>query len=198
MRYDETVVRAQGQGAVEYGIAHGGPVVVFIKVGRGGDCYGFEDKYLKMAYFLREQYGCTVVCASNPVNLPVTYPTDAAFLSAYLKEQESTASRVYTVGSSNGALQTLELARSLLAVDGLLLVNMPLMINYHKTKAALRELSDRRIVGVWGERDPSAPYVRFVENLGLPNSQIEIIPNADHCFTGMTEHFLELPKLLFL
>ena len=198
MRYDETVVRAQGQGAVEYGIAHGGPVVVFIKVGRGGDCYGFEDKYLKMAYFLREQYGCTVVCASNPVNLPVTYPTDAAFLSAYLKEQESTASRVYTVGSSNGALQTLELARSLSAVDGLLLVNMPLMINYHKTKAALRELSDRRIVGVWGERDPSAPYVRFVENLGLPNSQIEIIPNADHCFTGMTEHFLELPKRWFL
>ena len=122
MKYDEILCREYAGYAVEYGIAWGGPVVVFVKAGRGGSCFGFEDKYLKMAHLLKERWNCSVICASNPAGAPATVAEDGALV----RELFPTADRVYAVGSSNGAYQVLELAKGNPNVKNLLTVNLPL------------------------------------------------------------------------
>ena len=51
---------------IDYGIVEGNNIVVFIKAGQNGSLYGYQNKYIKMARRLKEKYGCSVICSSNP------------------------------------------------------------------------------------------------------------------------------------
>jgi hypothetical protein len=78
----------------------------------------------------------------------------------------------------------------------MVLVNMPLMMNFHKIKEALSR-ADTEIRFVYGEKDPSISYVPFLRNAGqkegnLARVEILTVKGADHNFAGMTDAFMEL------
>ena len=73
----------------------------------------------------------------------------------------------------------------------MLLVNMPLMINFHKTKRWLAEISQTDVIAVYGERDPSYSYLPFI-NGRMDNLEVRIIPGADHNFAGRIDMFVAL------
>lgn len=53
---------------INYGIIKGNSTIIFIKAGQDGSCYGYQDKYLKIAKSLNVKYGFSVICSSNPFN----------------------------------------------------------------------------------------------------------------------------------
>ncbi|MBE6845847.1 MAG: hypothetical protein E7508_09125 [Ruminococcus sp.] len=178
---------------LEYGIIHGNENIVFIKAGAGGSFYGYEDKYLKMARLLNSINGCTVVCASN--NDKTSFERyDVKIIQDFIAE--TTAPKLYYIGVSNGAVQGIMSAAEKYDFEHLLLINMPLMINYHKLMRKMEQVGTR-ITFVYGEKDPSAFYVPMLQNRIKENVNIEIVPGADHQFKGMLDEFVNLGIKVF-
>ena len=104
------------------------------------------------------------------------------------------------IGASMGATQGLVLATRHFAFRPMLLINMPLMINFHKIKDALaRAKAD--VTFVYGKEDPSHPYLPYLEQAAERTShiggrRIEVIEGADHNFGGHLEEFIALGRLL--
>ena len=195
MAFDQinTVVQPDGL-KTEYGLIHGNNRVVIIKAGAGGSYIGYEEKYLKIARRLRNTYGCTVLCLSN-------YASDSFERGDVAVIRELLAGMVgeiqlYYVGNSNGSTQGLLTAAKFFDFRRMVLVNMPLMMNFHKIKEALTH-ADTEIRFVYGEKDPSISYVPFLRNASskegnFARTEIVTVDGADHNFAGMTDAFMEL------
>ena len=199
MRFDieKTVIKEDGL-KIEYGLIHGNNRgchrVVIIKAGAGGSYIGYEEKYLKIARRLRDTRGCTVLCLSN-------YASDSFERGDVTVIRELLAGmggeiQLYYIGSSNGSTQGLLDATQYFDFRRMVLVNMPLMMNFHKIKEALNR-ADTEIRFVYGEKDPSISYVPFLRNAGqkegnLARAEIVTVKGADHNFAGMTDVFMEL------
>ena len=138
---------------VEYGCVVGNNKIVYIKAGMGGNYLGYENKYLKIARKLNEKHGCSVLCVSNPTPLPIS--VDQTILDAFIKDNDINNPEMFFFGHSNGCVKGLELGASGITFTRMLLVNMPLMINFHKSIEALSEISQKRVIFVYGEHDPS-------------------------------------------
>ena len=61
---------------IDYGIMEGNNKIIFIKSGQDGTIYGYQNKYLNIAYTINKKYGYTVICSSNPFD--GTNPLDNA------------------------------------------------------------------------------------------------------------------------
>lgn len=195
MKFDVFNTAALPDGVkAEYGVIRGNSSVVIIKAGSGGSCVGDGDRYLKLGKMLHDSAGCTVVCFSNFSN-DSFLRADAAVIRELVSQLPEEA-RLYFIGVSNGATQGLIDAAKEFPFRRMLLVNMPLMINFHKIKDALtRVATDIRFV--YGERDPSITYVPFLElvtgrDTCAARAEIVRVPQADHNFAGMTDTFLSL------
>ena len=193
--FDNTYKTVYEENEVEYGCIVGNNKIVYIKAGMGGSYLGYEDKYLKIANRLRDKYGCSVICVSNPVPLPIC--VDQMILNTFIKEQGIDNSEMFFFGHSNGAVKGLELAASGVAFKRIVLVNMPLMLNFHKTVQWIESISETDVVTVYGETDPSYRYIPFLKNKKLDNVEIIEVAGADHNFKGMMQDFLEFPEMLF-
>ena len=179
---------------IGYGLIHGNDRIVIIKAGAGGSYIGYEEKYLKMAQLLHDTHGCTVLCLSN-------YASDSFECGDVAVIRELLAGmggeiQLYYVGNSNGSTQGLLNATQYFDFRRMVLVNMPLMMNFHKIKEALNR-ADTEIRFVYGEKDPSISYVPFLRNAGqkkgnLARAEIVTVKGADHNFAGMTDVFMEL------
>lgn len=180
---------------VEYGCIVGNNKIVYIKAGMGGSYLGYEDKYLKIANRLHDKYGCSVICVSNPVPLPIC--VDQTILNTFIKERGIDKPKMFFFGHSNGGAKGLELAASGVPFKRMVLVNMPLMFNFHKTLQWIESIAETDIVTVYGEIDPSYRYIPFLENRKLDNVEIIEVAGADHNFKGMMQEFLEFPEMLF-
>lgn len=190
MQYDGTL----RLGGMEYAYVRGDQRIVFIKVGLGGDCYGAEDKYLRMACMLHKQCGCSVIVASNPIEGKSHVEADRQAIAQLVAAQGINAPKLYLFGNSGGCVKGLALA-SECAFVRMVLVNMPLMIDFHKTKRYIAAIPQTEIVAVYGERDPSAPYIPFLQDR-FANLQVRVVQGADHNFCGMTQEFTELSREL--
>lgn len=191
MEFDQ-VLHLEG---ADFGICKGNHTVVFIKSGLGGSMIGHEERYLKMAYRLREQNGCTVIAASNPDDGKEHTERDRQIIEQYVRENHISAPKLLLFGNSNGCIKGLALAQAGVLFERMVLVNMPLMINFHKTKQHLATLAQTEIVAVYGQRDPSFSYIPFLEGKAQHLRVLQIL-DADHNFSGMTQAFLELGDLL--
>lgn len=158
MDFDIFTEREAVGAKTEYGILLGGEATVFIKAGRGGTYRGEGDKYLRFAAFLREKYGASVICSGNHEACKSSLEADISVLREYAR------GGLYLWGTSDGAFKCTEIACAL-PFEKMVLVNMPLMINFHKTKARLAALDASRIAFVYGEADPSFKYVPFLRSL---------------------------------
>lgn len=65
----------------------------------------------------------------------------------------------------------------------------------HFTNAGIQNFNGEMIYIVLGENDPSAPWQGMLHP--KHNARGEIVAGADHSFTGKTEEFIALPKILF-
>ena len=72
---------------------------------------------------------------------------------------------------------------------------MPLMINFHKTKQYITLATQTEIVAIYGQHDPSFPYVPFLDGK-LHNVKVVTVLNADHHFKGMLNDFINLSDML--
>ena len=191
MEFDRTV-QADG---VDYGILRGEGSVVFVKPGLGTDCRGYADKYVLMAHRLRDTCGFRVIVASNPHDGLSHADTDLAVLEQFVGSDPTKAPELLFFGSSNGCIKGLELTARGVSFRRMVLVNMPLMIYFHKTKGYLGAIPRTAVTAVYGERDPSFAYTPFLEGR-FPHVKVMTIPRADHNFTGMREEFILLSRLL--
>ena len=177
---------------IGYGLIHGNDRIVIIKAGAGGNCIGAEEKYLKMARLLHDTYDCTVLCLSNYANDSFVRG-DVAVIRELIAEMGGEV-ELYYIGNSNGSTQGLLTATKYFAFRRMVLVNMPLMLNFHKIKEALTR-ADTEIRFVYGEGDPSISYVPFLRNASakegsLARTEIVTVGGADHNFAGMTDVFI--------
>ena len=174
---------------------NGNHKIVFIKTGLGGNYVGYENKYLIMAHQLRQKYGCSVIVASNPHDGQSHVSQDRQMIEQYIADKQIRFPELYFFGNSNGGTKGLQLADAGVAFRKMILVNMPLMINFHKTKRYISEIPQTKILAVYGEKDPSYSYIPFLDGRA-ENVTVMVVPKADHNFKGMLQEFIALSDLL--
>ena len=171
-----------------FGIVSGNKSLVFIKTGKGGTVYGRDNKYLRIAKRLNEQYGYSVVVSANPVE----YDCDLQLEIDYISDELGAYDEMYFIGISNGAIIGARQGFGINGIQKMLLINGPLMINYHKTIKGIKALGAKPIDVVYGENDPSAMYTVWLDNEKISNCNVSIIPGADHNFAGMEDVFEDI------
>ncbi|MBQ8398777.1 MAG: hypothetical protein IJX08_02290 [Clostridia bacterium] len=176
----------------EYGIINGNSHLLYIKVGNGGDIYGKENKYLRIAKQIRAEHGCSVLVSSNPIDLSIKdcMVLDSAFIDKYFKSTHE----LYAFGNSKGGQMLASYAYLNSKIKRVLSVNAPLMINLHKTKEGLAKFEGERLTMLYGGRDQSMRYLPFLNALLSEGNSTTVIQNADHNFENMLEEFIDLPE----
>lgn len=197
LKFDKEIQsRFKDVAIIDYGIVEGNNIVVFIKAGQNGSLYGYQNKYIKMARRLKEKYGCSVICSSNPFD--GNNPLDNAMkvIEDYAKKFEEY--KIYHLGYSNGALIGAWFGTKYPKIERMALVNGPLMFNYHKTKEGALSFKCESIYFIYGDHDQSIGYTDLLK--GIENDRIKLfIENGqDHHFSKSDEEFQKiLDKYLF-
>ncbi len=195
LEYDKIVhSKLEDIAIIDYGIVRGNETIVFIKAGQDGSMYGYQNKYLKIADSINKKYGYTVICSSNPFD--GTNPLDNAMrvIDDYCNEQDIKDYKIYYMGHSNGALIGAWFGIKYPKIKRMLLVNGPLMYNWHKTKEGIQNFSGERIVLVYGSLDQSFKYTGLIEPLIDEKVKLEIVEGQDHHFSKDTFDFKTLPE----
>lgn len=183
---------------IDYGIISGNNKILFIKSGQDGSVYGYNNKYLKIAKKVNEKYGYTVICSSNPFD--GDNPLDNAFevIKNYCKENSFDDYEIYYMGHSNGALIGLWFGTNYDKITKFLLINGPLMFNWHRTKEVIKNFNKKKLCLVYGEYDQSIKYTELISPLINEKVELKIIENEDHHFSNNFEDYINLPlKFLF-
>ena len=177
---------------IEYGIIKGNNKLFFIKVGNGGSIYGEEDKYLKISRQIHDAYGCSVLVSGNPVEMHIK---DAIVLDfEFIAENFPEVAEVCAFGHSNGGQMLVSYAYMYPIIKNVLAVNVPLMINLHKTKEGIGNFTGNKMHMVYGEKDPSFRYIKILDSKLSPKFSYSTVKNANHMFENMLDEFISLPK----
>lgn len=194
MDFDE-IIR---QNAINYGIIKGNNIIVFIVVGKKGAIYGYKNKYLIMAQTINKEYGYTVICSENISNPENILNTGINIIKNYCIEKKFYEYKIYYIGVSNGAIIGTLYGTDVKEIKKMLLINMPLMINFHKIKEKLKENKDKKIIFIYGSLDPSFKYIELLNYIENTNLKIISIENQNHNFSKDINEFISLPqKYLF-
>ena len=190
MEFDEILHKPFDGEIIDYGIIKGNNTVFFIKAGQDGSMSGYENKYLSIAHNLNKKYGYTTICSSNPFRQ--LNPLDQAM--EVIESYVQSPYQVYYMGQSCGALIGASVGYQYPQIKRMLLINGPMMINWHKTKAGATKFQGEKMVFIYGENDPSFKFVGLLDLVNNPAKSVHIIPGADHNFVGMLEEFEKLPE----
>ena len=180
--YDEIVTHDTG---IEYGIIKGSNKVLYIKVGNGGSIYGYNNKYLEIATDANEEVGCTVVVASNPINIREfdNIKSDMTFIDTYMNYD---IKEIYAFGHSNGGVILSNYSFEYELIKRVLIINAPLNINWHKIKEGLSN-SQAKVTCLYGTNDPSYKYIELLK--AIKNIEIVEVEKADHNFSDHYNEF---------
>ena len=168
---------------IDYGFVFGRDhqKIFLIKTGLNGSIYGYQNKYLKLAYELRDLYGFSVVCASTP---SADIDQMAQFTEIIQSEFEITdTTKIYFMGMSKGAsIGCLEHA-SFPQISRFLLINPPLMINTTKLSRRVQNFAGEMMTFIFGSLDPSAHLASILKLHERENVRVAIVPGQDHYFS---------------
>lgn len=184
---------------IEYGIINGNNIIIFIKSGKNGTIYGYNNKYFKIANNLNKKYGYTVICSSNPFSNDNNSLDDAInVIKNYCNDNNLKDYEIYYMGHSNGGIIGAQFGYKYPSIKRMLLINTPLMINYHKTKEGLIKFNQEQLIMIYGNLDPSYRYTQLLDI--IPNKKIKyfIIDGQDHHFSKNTFDFKKLPEKYLL
>ena len=147
-----------------------------------------------MAHRYQQEYGVTAIVVTNPYNGNNHLEETMRIIHTLKKENYV----VYGMGISNGGRLLAQYSYLYPEIRKLLLVNSPLMINWHKTKAGLGKFQGEYIEFVYGTKDQSYQYAEIVHKIETSaNLKLTSIQDADHQFRGKEEEFEELAQSLF-
>ena len=200
MNFDLTKTRLSDcdDSEIDYGFVFSGDrqKIFLIKAGQDGSIYGYQNKYLKLAYELRDLYGFSVVCASTP---SADIDQMVQFTEIVQSEFEITdTTKIYFMGMSKGAsIGCLEHA-SFPQISRFLLINPPLMINTTKICRCSQNFAGEMMTFVFGSLDPSAHLAGLLKLHERENVRVAIIPGQDHYFSKDGFNLLELIKSTIL
>ena len=167
------------------GYIPGSENILFIKTGQGGSIYGYENKYLHLAWAIREKYGFSVLVSSTTDDASKEYDIDMLVLNKIFVNQSY---QIYYLGVSKGGLVGIWRGGENSNIKRMVAINPPLMINYHsKTRPALDKLGSKLTI-VIGSLDPSYDYVPFAKG----HTHIEVLMGADHNLVGSPKSLLEI------
>ena len=148
-----------------------------------------------MASHIHQKYGITTIVSSNPFNGENPLDIDIGVINELANNQ---VSEIYYMGHSNGAVIGACWGGQYPLIKRMLLINPPIMMNWHKTKQGLKSFQGERATFIFGEHDPSAKYAGLIELLKQGNLHLVMFPNADHNFKGLLPEFMELPETYLL
>ena len=158
---------------ISIGYLEGSNKVLFIKTGQGGSIYGYENKYLDLAIWAKEQYGCSVFVSSTKTDDFESYERDINLVEQIAGENIE----VYYLGVSKGGLICCWYGLDDKRIKRMTTVNAPLMMNYHnKTLPAIKKATKEQLTMIYGSKDPSAFYAQIVAKY----VKVEIIEGEDH------------------
>lgn len=194
--YENVSSRAYSEAvSIEYGYISGNDTVLLIIVGQGGSIYGFNNKYEKMADYYHRGYGVTVVVASNPYD-----GTDMLGVSIdFVRELAGNDAEIYCMGVSNGGRLCAQYGYMYPNISKMLIVNAPLMINWHRTKKGIERFRGKSVKFIYGSADPSFPYVGLIPLVSndIAEISVDIVEGADHNFKSHEEEFLMTAECFF-
>ncbi len=171
-----------------FGVFQGSMPCVFIKTGNGGTIYGEGGKYLSIAEKLHDETGRFVCVAANPVDEDCILPEEIASL----VNRFPAIDEITYIGNSNGAYIGAQQAWEIDIVKRALLINPPLMINFHKTKEGAELFRGELMMFVYGDKDPSFRFFELLSSIKNEAVQSFFVSGADHNFTGLEDKFEEL------
>ena len=163
----------------QFGIINGEKNIIFIKTGRGGTIEGFENKYLNICNFLFEKYGYTFVVSANPKDSVCDLEEEIKCISKYVGSYKE----IYFVGISNGASIGAAQCRKIEKIKNAVLINAPLMINFHKIKEGAQNFRGGRMYFLYGEDDPSCRYIEILDSIKNTACKYKIIKGEGHDFS---------------
>jgi len=170
--------------------------IFLIKAGQDGSIYGYQNKYLKLAYELRDLYGFSVVCASTPSSDIDQIAQFAEIVHSEFKITDAT--KIYFMGMSKSASIGCLGHASFPQISRFLLINPPLMINTTKQCRCAQNFAGEMMTFVFGSLDPSAHLAGLLKLHERENVRIAIIPGQDHYFSKDGFNLLELIKSTIL
>ena len=163
----------------QFGIIKGEKYLVFIKTGRGGSIEGFENKYLNICSFLFEKYGYTFVVSANPKDSACDLEEEIKCISKYIGDYKE----IFFVGISNGASIGAAQCRKIEKIKDAILINAPLMINFHKIKEGAKKFRGNNMYFLYGEDDPSCRYIEILKSIKNTACKYKIIKGEGHDFS---------------
>lgn len=163
----------------QFGIINGEKNIVFIKTGRSGTIEGFENKYLNICNFLFEKYGYTFVVSANPKDSVCDLEEEIKCISKYVGVYKE----IYFVGISNGASVGAAQCSKIERIRNAVLINAPLMINFHKIKEGAKKFRGNNMYFLYGEDDPSFRYIEILKSIKNTACKYKIIKGEGHDFS---------------
>ena len=200
MSYDYTLLREFAKTTIEYGIIEGGNIIVVLKAGQDGSIYGYMNKYLDMARSLHDEFGCTVIASSNPFNGVNPLDDLMDVINEYAAKKDYKEFEIYYFGTSNGAKIGLTWGYEYPMITKWILINSPLMINWHQLKKGLTGFKEKGLQDVfviYGSKDMSYKYAALVKPFESEKIHFMITEGADHNFSDCLKTFMNFPKELF-
>lgn len=170
------------------GIIPGNDICIFIVTGRGGSIYGYENKYVSLSAELSKRYGYTICVVASPKEGPL----DLIENMKLCRNANINFTEVRYIGVSYGALVGAQQGWQIPQISKMLLINGPLMINWHKTKLGAEKFQGKEIMFVYGEKDPSYKYFELLKNIDSSVVSLYSVGDADHHFSGMEDKEMEL------
>lgn len=165
-----------------FGIIKGEKNIVFIKTGRGGTIEGFENKYLNICSLLFEKYGYTFVVSANTKDSVCDLEEEIKSVDKYVGDYKE----IYFVGISNGASIGVAQCSKIERIRNAVLINAPLMINFHKIKEGAQNFRGERMYFLYGENDPSFRYIEILNSIKNTACKYKIIKGEGHDFSEET------------
>lgn len=165
-----------------YGIIHGDNTIIYLKPGNRGTCFGYNNKYLKLANSIAEKYGYSVIISSNPKESKKDLEDDFRFIDDYAKRRKLGNYIIYFIGVSDGARSGAKVCFLHQNIKRVLLINGPLFIDFDKTIKGLLSFKGESLYLVYASEDPSFDFTHFVPEMIEENPVIRltILKNQDH------------------
>lgn len=163
--------------------------LVVIKTGSGGTVEGYKGKYKALAEKIHTDTGFAVLVADNPAqaekeaNFDVTM-TATEFSMDVTDTDDGSELPVYYIGFSSAAAMGAMYGYKYPYISRMLLINPPLMINWHKIKTGLEKYSGEKAEVLIGSLDPSYKYLGLLEFLVSNNLTVLEGQGMDHHLSG--------------
>lgn len=183
------------EAGVEYGILKGSVYttgVAFIKLPRSANIYGYLSKFYQFAKELRKRTEYHVICSENHGD-DVSQKYDLDVLKNFVTKEKFDAMSYRFVGIDEGAAYGLSHLCRQINFQKMLLINMPMSYELDKTVELLTGLDRTKLRFVYGDGDRSYRYTPLLKRF---YADVITVKGADHNFTGMSDSFVELQKMI--